>query len=321
MKKFLSYVGLVHLLILLSVGAFHKFFNVSRDSGYLVDPKNKRQWVDRIKGTQFDYAVLGSSRAHGAFDMNFLDSLLELKGVNIGADGSGYLDNLLTLTRFLKNGNSVKYLFLVIDASSLNSKASLSTPFHPFDYLSQDQVPSLEDELTKQINGKEGILFEHLRALYLLKYNMQSIRLSLKNRFKGKSNLDFFNVNKGGVALTHDEVFGNTGSAKIASTFAIEDLEYLNQIVRFCSLRNIQLATFSSPIFLNLDEVSDKEMSESKIEVEVNKLESDYIKSPKDISLKIDNFKDRGHLNNKGIQAYTLRFSKEIKEFIEGNTR
>ncbi len=316
MKKFIVQVIFVHVWVLASVFSFHLFFKNSRDNNLLLDSKNKRQWIDRLHNQEFDYAVLGSSRAHGAFDMNLLDSLTSKNGINIGADGSGFLDNLLTLNRFVKQGNLVDTVFLVVDLSVLNSKKSLSTPFHPFDYISQAGTADLDTEMVSNMKGLDKGLFRMLPSFFVLKYNTETIRLSLKNRFKGRGDRDYFVPNKGGIEMTHDEVY--LPQVKMEETETSlkvneEDFLLLTEIVKFCAERQITLIPISVPVFLRSTEMNQKIAEEKHIKELLLGLDMTYIESPKKISADVENFKDKGHLNNQGIHKFTFEFAEKYK--------
>ena len=316
MKKFIVQIAFVHVWVLASVFSFHVFFKNSRENGLLLDSKNKRQWIDRLHNQNFDYAVLGSSRAHGAFDMNLLDSLTSRNGINISADGSGFLDNLLTLNRFIKQGNLVDTLFLVVDLAVLNSKESLSTPFHPFDFISQPGTADIDTEMVSNMTGLDQSLFQTLPSFFVLKYNTETIRLSLKNRLKGRGNENYFIPNKGGIEMTHDEVYKPQGQMREPVTSLkvnTEDFWFLTQIVKFCNEKQITIIPISVPVFLHSEEVSQKIEEEKYIKELLLGLNKTYIESPKEISVDVENFKDRGHLNNQGIHKFTFEFAEKYK--------
>lgn len=322
MKRFMLFFALTHVVVGGSAMIFWGFFGKSREGGYLLDPENKRQWILRQKGETYDYAVLGSSRAHGAFDMNLLDSLSSEKGINIGADGSGFYDNYLTLDGFLKNNNKVKKVFLVVDASSLNSERAFSTPLHPFDFISQSNVPDLQEELAVGMSGADGMFFRHLKPLYLLKYNMQVLRLGLKNKIAGKGDLDYFDSNQGGVEMTHYEVFNDIRQnvVQLPLTYDEVDLRSLKKIVELCETKNIELVGVSAPVYMrDQDDIKYNQESEANIDELLSGLKVEYIFSPKYIARDIENFKDAGHLNNQGIKKYTYDFARLMNEKINSD--
>lgn len=321
MKRFAIQFILIHLIAILAILVFGMVFNYSKNQNLLIDYKSKRQWVDRLSMNIFDYAVLGSSRAHGAFDMKLLDSLLQKKGVNIGADGSGHLDNYLSLYRFIKQGNKIDKLFLVVDQSSLNSEESFSSPFHPFDYLSQPKTYSVDSILKSNMIGVEGFFYKYFKDAFIVQYNREVLRLALKNGLKSKADLNYFDENIGGVPLNinqHLDVEKTNDDMQAFShqSFNERDLLYLNMILNFCVEREIKVIAISPPIFANSEELGRLKFIESTIDSVLTSKGVNYITPTSELSIDPTNFKDKGHLNNTGIKRYSHFIAEEIDKPI-----
>ena len=192
--------SLIGFLFLLSfVIAYGSFCDTFFSQKQYLDLSEKKQWVLAQEGRSYDYAVLGSSRAYGAFDMNLLDSLTGLNGINLGANGSGFKDNYLVLSLFLKS-NQIKNLFLQVDMASLNSKISFSNEFHAFTFMPYWEEGEVREVLKEEIpllDNPFTTFAPQWRYFFFNKYF--SPKEVMRRILLSKSNGNFFIQSKGGI--------------------------------------------------------------------------------------------------------------------------
>jgi hypothetical protein len=304
--------SLIGFLFLLSfVSAYGSFCDIFFSKKQYLDTSEKKQWVLAQQGGSYDYAVLGSSRAFGAFDMNLLDSLTELNGINLGANGSGFKDNYLVLSLFLKS-NQIKKLFLQVDMASLNSKISFSNEFHAFTFM-----PYWEEEEVREVLKEEIPLLDNpfttfapqWRYFYFNKYFspkevMRRIQLS-------KTNGDFFIQSKGGI--TGEDTAPKKGEIKtyqIPKTVDPADWSYLMKILTKSESAGIEVILFTAPRYRD----SHDELKTLLSSLSNHKIFPDGF----DISDQ-ELFYDQGHLSEKGRKEFSVSFSENIKDYLKFN--
>lgn len=288
---------------ILGYGRFCDYFFQQRQ--YL-DLSEKKQWVLAQQGESYDYAVLGSSRAFGAFDMNLLDSLTGLNGINLGANGSGFKDNYLVLSLFLKS-NQISKLFLQVDMASLNSKTSFSNEFHGFTFMPYWEVPEVREVLQEEIpllDNPFSSIFPQWRYFYFNKY------FSPKEVFRrtklAERNLDSYTKSKGGI----------TGEEKIQSARDIKtydlpktpdpnDWSYLIKIKTKAEAAGIEVIFFTAPRYQD---------SQAELKTILSSFPNRKI-FPDDFDVSdVSFFQDQGHLTGIGRKKNTKDFSKNFEQ-------
>lgn len=305
MRKFLVKtivsVGLFSVFII-GYGIFCDYYFIQKRN---LDLSNKKQWVLSQEGEYFDYAVLGSSRAEGAFDMIILDSLLGMKGINIASDGSGFKDNLLMLNHFLKT-NSIRILFLQVDLWSLNSKESFTNDFHAFTFIPywkdqevqqilKEEIPAFDNQLTS--------LFPHWRYFKFNKY--YSPKEVLRRKRLAKSNSGPIDKVKGGKRSSTKK--GNVSKEEIRvsplpnKTNSI-DLYYLQKILHKANTYNVEVIFFVAPSYKTDLQYLRKVMSQFP----------NRIIFPDDFDHLDGVFQDQAHLSDYGRFIFTQKFSNHI---------
>jgi hypothetical protein len=295
---------------MLNYGAFCDYFFIQKR---FLDLGNKKQWVLAQEGGNYDYAVLGSSRAYGAFDMLLLDSLTGINGINLASNGSGFKDNLLVLKLFLKN-NIISKLYLQVDLASLNSKESFSNEFHAFTFLPywddrdvrqvlRDEIPAFDNKLTS--------LLPQWRYFYFNKY--YSPKEVLRRAELSDSRNDLYTEVKGGMRST------SIKNKNLNSEFQLypqpnkadsQDLNYLSKILSMAKSRNIETTLFVAPGY----------QSDHKYLQSVMRQFHDPILFPVGIDESDRTlFLDQGHLNEYGRFIYTSFFSQQTLNPLNGN--
>lgn len=294
------WIGLV-LGFIFGYGSFCDYFFQQRQ--YL-DLSEKKQWVLAQQGGSYDYAVLGSSRAYGAFDMNLLDSLTGWDGINLGSNGSGFKDNYLVLSLFLKS-NTIKRLFLQVDMSSLNSKSSFSNEFHAFTFLPYWDEPEVKEVLQKEISLLDNsltTLFPQWRYFYFNKY-FSPKEVIRRARLKNQQD-DLFTLSKGGI--------GRVGTSENEKKILVQalpciidpkDWMYFMDIINIAEAKEIEIVFFIAPRYMD---------NQAKLQFILSPLPNSAV-FPGEFDIYDSGlFQDQGHLNNLGRQQFTLIFQKKI---------
>ncbi len=307
MRRFLIQSGLSGFVLIAFIFGYGRFCDYFFNQTDNLDLSEKKQWVLAQNGAVYDYAVLGSSRAYGAFDMNLLDSLTQKEGINLGSNGSGFKDNYLVLSHFLKS-NTIKELYLQVDMNSLNSKESFSNEFHSFTFLpywEDAEVKSvLKDELSV-LDNRLTDYFPEWRYFYFNKYF--SPKEVVRRIGIGSKQDDPYTDLKGG--MSSDSRLIEKGVEKLELRKAPEstdtnDREYLNRIIQLSQEKGIEVKLFTAPMYLGDHEYLKKAISD---------LDYPQIYADQTIEHNKSLFQDQGHLNSHGRFIYTKSFFEAVK--------
>lgn len=265
----------------------------------------KRYWQLSIKDQNYDYIILGSSRAYGSIDVTLLDSLLGKRGINLGLDGSSFLENYISLKLFLSNGNKVNSIFLQIDPYSLMSEKSFSNPLHSYAYLPfWDTDKELKNILHKNIPLIESWSFYPS----LLPYYIYNNYYSPVNVYKGlMTNGNFcegeFDCNTGNKIFNQLSQSQHLRGQEILIEPNDDDILYYYKILKLAKDNNIKIITFMAP---SLDEFKNLET--------VDILKNIKFHSP--IIWDSEFFTDATHVNYLGRKLFTIEFGNFLLKRI-----
>ncbi|MEJ1237898.1 hypothetical protein WBG78_07215 [Chryseolinea sp. T2] len=287
------------------------------ETKYFDDKTNKRAWALKLEDRKYDYGVLGSSRAYSSFDMVSLNSLLGLKGVNLGANGSGYVDNFLVLYLFLANGNVIDTLFLQVDIYSLDSKANFSNAFHTYQFLPYWRDSIVANSLYPYLDAKERLLWEYLPDIRYFKFNKYFSPKEVVRRYQfSKQHVSGFDKTFGGPPGESFEEGGNKMSAdREAKERSFDDLDvaYLLKIIQLCKANYIYLVAYKAPeLSISLKNTSNYSALQAEIDEMLTQRNVPYIEFNEVSAGDADSFSDPTHLNSRGREAFTKSFSTEF---------
>lgn len=322
MKRFLKNIigfGFLILIVLAGYGVFCDYF-FQRIAYFPND--NKRMWVMKQTNLAFDYAVIGSSRANGAFDLQLLDSLTKLKGINIAADGSGYVDNYLMLYSFLENSNKIKYLFLQTDNYSFDPDKNFSSAFHVYNFLPFWSNPEFEKAISHYLDRTDRLLFTKLPFLRFYKYNKYFSPIQVISRLR-KFSIEpsplpdvHFSTSVPEPHKSGKNLFGNAKS----KSFRINpfDQEYLIKIIELCRKNNIHVFCFRAPDFYFQEKVFINYRTTNEYLRSLLEKENVLYLEP-DMSIRKDHlcFENPSHINNYGRFIYTTMFSRQVNMIFQ----
>lgn len=293
---------------------------------YLDSVNNKRAWNLAHENKEFDFVVLGNSRAYGVFDMNLLNEKLGLKGINLGAPGSSFVDNYLTLNLFLKNNNKVKEIFLQVDLYSLNSKLAFDEPFHKYHFIQYWHDPVVKRTIIDFSSDRESRFLNIFPEARYVKFNKYYSFKEVIRRYQSKDHKKSpFDKTLGGVTDfflgLHGPIIDRVYTPSF--TFAIDkkDSYYLENLIYLCKLNNIKVTAFRAAEYApgkNL--IINYHDAYKEIEHVLTQMEIPYLMLTSDMEKNPAYFYDRGHLSKAGLITFTQLFIDEIKKkYIKSN--
>lgn len=303
MKQFLFKVGIGAGLLLVFVFAYGSFCDFFFNQKENLDLSEKKSWVLAQKNGAYDYAILGSSRAFGVVDMNLLDSLTGLNGINIASNGSGFKDNFLVLHLFLKS-NTIKKLFLQVDMGSLNSKVAFSNEFHAFTFLpywNDLLVRGVLQEKLPKLNNCFTDIFPKGRYFYFNKY-FSPKEVIRRGSFSDLS--DRYTKTKGGMGGDNlSQPKKEITTYPWPESVDPEDWKYLIEIKEYAESKGIEVVIFTAPRYQDTQETL-KPILESL----PNTTHYPEAFDETDLSL----FQDQGHLNEYGRFIFTRLLARNL---------
>jgi hypothetical protein len=322
MKKFLKNIALfftISAMLLFLYAQFCEWFFVQRK--YFPE-ESRRSWAMKQINGHYDYAVLGSSRAEGAFDMILLDSLTQQSGINIASNGSGFVDNFLVLNKFLANNNHIKTLYLQVDNYSLDPEGNFSNAFHAFNFLPYWKEKTYQEAIKHYLPQKDKLLFENLPWMRFYVYNkyFSPVEVARRLMLSRKKTVKRMDQKLRANAM---KPVGYGDSARFfhrphSDSFSINpfDVAYLEKIVELAHEKNINIIAFTAPdFFAQKNRFVNYNETETKLLEILKRNHLIYIPNLFNQNENTDMllFKDPEHLNNHGVWLYTQKFAQKIK--------
>ncbi len=275
------------------------------DFQFRKDNSDKFIWLRNKINNNFDYAFIGSSRTLNVIDINLMDSVLSMKGINLGMGGADYRSLYLILYTFIEiQKNNIAELYILVDPSMLYKDSVYNKPV--YDHYFYDYV---YDENVKSCITENNQLFLY-RFFPIFKYIEFNNVYNLTHFIRSFSNNSKWEKSKGSSLIYSDKSLrANEKNVNKNSTsylsFNNDDKYYLLKIIEFCKEKKIRPIFYDVPIFGFKDEVNHsypnykKDISEFAGQQGITYLS--FIEEEYDLSL----FKDRGHLNYKGTEIFT----------------
>lgn len=312
MKLFIKRTILLTLVVfafMLSYGAFCDWYFKSPDFFDHVD--NKRSWCLKKEGGNYRLAVLGSSRAVKSFDMPMLASASGGKVINLGCNGSGFVDNYLILHRFLVNNhNSIDVLLLQVDIYSLSSSQSFSNSFHTYQFLPYWDEQVMREGIGEYITGKERILWTYFPASRYFKYNRYFSPKEVVRRFKFRNMHSPLDELYGGTTGGGDEEFiVALGDRLTYRTLDPRDVAYLKKILALCEQKNIKVISYRAPEYTPAaTRITNYQEVRNRVDSIMEKTSIPYVHPDASIESRVEMFSDPLHLNEEGMKSFAGYF-------------
>tara|TARA_Y100001970_G_C14099961_1_gene784918 strand:- start:86 stop:1027 length:942 start_codon:yes stop_codon:yes gene_type:complete len=277
----------------------------------------KANWILNLKNNNYDYLVIGSSRAMNMFDSNVIDDSLKTNGINLGHGGAGFRFNYLSLYLFLKR-NNVKKVFIQIDPfeiyhNNIYNRPQLDNFF--FNYLTDSVVLNTLSDYHSRLKLK---IYNYIPILGVIEYNkayklsgfIESFNSSIKyDKTKGS---DLLSSEKNIFVPPKNVDFGQ---AEIKPSR--NDLKYLSKIVQLCRKNKINVYLYTAPIYdYEYYYLSKYPNFDKDIKDIVQSLDLIYY-NYRDFFIIKDSmlFKDVIHLNDLGTKIFSKDFMAKVRKY------
>lgn len=294
MKKFLLNIvknGLIALLVINGI-AYLSLKLLSKSEFY--KPSYLVNHFD--EGEQFDYILLGSSRALTTINTKQLDELNGTKGVNLSIDDTSLPSHLLMLKHFFNKGFSTKQVILNVDTQSFNTSAkninNNDYRFAPFlfDEAIHEYYSDYENEGVKKLTYSKYMPFLSV-AYYNAELFFPSIYSLIddtrRNRFDEKGNYTY-----------PENTFQFKGERKISNVNINNPL--LQEVKELCDKNNVSLVLYIAPIRNYTINAS--------TEIDVQLINHSGVINDDQL------YYDLAHVNHKGRVVASSLLAKELKK-------
>jgi hypothetical protein len=163
------------LYFLVGFAAICTVLSLAYDWAARRNPIVKANWIFAMDHRDFDFIVIGSSRAYHTVDIPTIDRATRLEGVNLGLNGAAFPEIALVLERFLEH-NTTREVALEVDPFGLD-RNYLHDQMHPWLYVPYIDEPLVEDVLEYHF----GAQAEAWRWIPLYKYAEWNERIGLRS--------------------------------------------------------------------------------------------------------------------------------------------
>ncbi|WP_452226412.1 hypothetical protein [Lacinutrix cladophorae] len=297
MQLFLKRIGVVVLLfvsisMIVSAGSLRSL----RQSSFY----KPSFLVNSIQEKEFDYIILGASTGLTTLNSKVIDSVLQIKGVNLSMDDTALSSQYLMLQHFLAQGKTTKYCVLapsIKDYDVINNNLSGNDyrylPFINSTYVS-NYYKQFSSKPAKVLSASKWIpMFgvSYFNAEIFFPSLITLIQSKKRNRFDDKGNYTYPAINN---------------KDKTMDSFKVLPVNfkniYLEKMKALCTLNNIELICYFSP---------------TKNKRVVTKTPHYNIINHSYILKNETYFYDVIHVNSIGRKVTSELFAIEMKEYIE----
>jgi|GEM_PF-841507 len=295
MKKFLSYITLLFGIItcLYFIGEWSYSFIYNHGSY-----RNKVMWVRDLKNQEiknFDYIILGSSRAYYHLDPILIEEKTGKKGLNLGLNNSYPFEIKLMLDQFFKS-STTKKVFIQVDYTFNVIQPDQEAFISFIPYLNEEDV---YNEFSNNTND-----FNILHTLPFYRYQKYESQLGFRNILLSSLNKKPTFLERNGfkpipTATAYNESF----------TYELNPIQnqHIKEILDMAKQREVDVFFFTAPMY------------QCKGNHEVFKSLLNNYQDFSELVREKSYFVDAIHLNEKGAKLFTEVFSNTYfsKELID----
>lgn len=291
MKKFShTLIGVLSIVILSLYLLDYVYTTVYQRS----NPRNKFQFILKMKPQTIAYVFLGSSRVANHIAVKEVEKIAHKKAVNLGMEGAHLDDNLLQLKLLLHNRVKIEKLFLQVDYQFDDKGRSPIALSDAMPFIDNPVIRKhLEDTNMPNFNASCYVPFyRYMNAEP--KIGFREFTFSLINKAPKINPAEGFTPKQGNKPFKDYALPG-----KIA-----EKNEAINQIKKLCAVHKIKLVLFCAPfcsVTKNRDYIT-------KLKQKLPELR-DYSQGYND-SL----FYDCAHLNENGAFLFTRQLIADERD-------
>jgi len=257
------------------------------------------------QGIDTDVLILGASRAYRHFDTNSLEQLEGKKFFNLGLDASGFKTQKALLEYYLKYNGFPKEIIWEYNFGFLNKEEDI------YDY---ELLFPIADESTIYSILKEYKLIPYfIGGVKEFRYlgNTRLIRKGLSNYFKPKPYLDYKIQNNSWDGSDFYNKYLN-GTYRYKSDVSTLSLNSFLDLVQVLKSNETKVTMVFTPMYSGIFQIEDEKKEILKFYdslFEANSIDKlDFLES--EISSDTINFYNTLHMNRKGVDSFTEKFSK-----------
>lgn len=276
---------------------------------------HKSPWIFQHQDQQYDYAIMGSSRALNVLDVLSIDAINGTRGVNIATAGSNFAANYLILQKYWEQGNRFNTLILNVDYSAFHADSSYSYPFADYAFLPISNVDYVDDIFYDQLPTWKYCMWKVAPFAKYVEYS---------SHYPFYDNIRYYGVryenavldSTCGSDLLFDEEpeFPEKTKIKRFLNPDEEDLKYFEKIIAFCNANEIKLVLYEAPYYEELYEYRNyEEISDSIGIMAADRGVVYYGLGRHPLSKDRSNFKDYTHLNGDGALKFSTSFAEMLK--------
>lgn len=286
--------------------------NIIYDLAIPYDITEKVNWILSKKNEEYNFAVLGSSRAYLTVHIPTIEQALNGKGINISLEGTAYPEQYLIFYLFT-NQTRITHLLFQIDIFGLDD-STFSYPYHEYLYFPYIYNGNVFDSLLDNC-GYRVYAWKYLPFFKYAEYNSQIGLINIMKAVRGLKPV----FDESGSLLIEKEWDDSTVKNMKPQVFAISEkrLKYFLQIIELAKKRNIKVTMFMAPEY---SAIYKYQTNRKDILRFYNNLATKY-NIPflefrdKDICEDKANFYNAGHLNKKGALLFSDRLAKTLRTY------
>ena len=208
------------------------------------NPIVKINWIFAMDRRDFDFIVVGSSRAYHTVDIPTVDRATKLEGINLGLNGAAFPEIALVLERFLEH-NTAREIALEVDPFGLD-RNYLKDESHVWLYLPYIDEPLVADGLEEQFGG-QAVLWRYVPLYKYAEWNeMIGLRSVLEVISHPAPEFDAF-----GTRLSAPRMSDSAVRAVRDTVFRIDRDRVLGleRVLDIAQLRYVRVTMFVAPEF------------------------------------------------------------------------
>lgn len=273
-------------------------------------------WQWQQKNNQYDFAIIGSSRAYNILDVLTIEKETGKQGINLASGGANMASNYLLLQQFYKHGNRCKTLVLNIDYSALHSDSSYKYPFADYAFIPLFSEPEVSAIFWDQIPRWKYFLWKAAPYLKYAEFNKHYPFVASLSRLDFKYQNATLDSTRGS-ALLYDTTYKHFPEVLEEINYSNRphemDMKYLQKILDFCDEHDIELYTYTAPYLAEFYVQSGIVQFTPTLDSLAQAHQYHYDDfSIVNLSASRDNFRDYTHLNGAGARIFSLQLAKRL---------
>lgn len=259
--------------------------------------------------TKYDAVFLGSSRAEMHYHPEIFDSITQLNSYNIGISGASPKICLSILKAYCKQHGKPRYVIYNIDAYSLKHDSNTLYSFaRYFPYLSNEYLRKELQKIDPRFNSF------YYNAFHSLPYSqIDYLSASLHGWLNTPGKYDTL-CYKGYQTSEMNASLFRTNQPPHYSYIHVKNRAYIDSVIQFCQLQEIQLLLVSSPIYQKANQqiINKNQITEQLQNIAYTHKIDFWDYSGGKLSADSNLYTDYHHLNRAGASLFSRQFSHDF---------